>query len=177
MSPADRKNDDHSFLVNSAILTTNLVSCYHRYNVLCIAGLGLSPEPLSFVNSPWCILCPSAILQFYVFIILCSFKHFSVLPLWEQINTGISWFPSSDFSLLYLTLNELPILQAQAFDATSLFFGTSELFHYQCPSHVCWDTLGTDRQTNYLIQWLSQSLVYEKEIILNFLSHLNHACK
>lgn len=179
--PADwEKNEDHRFLVNSAILATNLVSCYRRYNVLCIAAYtcpGLSPDPLSFVNCPWCILCPSTILQFYVFTILCSFKHFRVLPLWEQISTGISWFPSSDFSLLHLTLNKLPILQARAFDPTDLFFGTSELFQHRCPSHARWDILGTDRQTSYLIQRLSQSLMYEKEIILNFLSHLNHSRK
>lgn len=98
-----------------------------------------------------------------------------MLLLWEQISTGVSWFPSSDFSLLYQTLNKLPILQAQAFDPTYLFFGTSELFQHHCPSHVYWDILGTDKQTSYLIQRLSRSLMYEKEIILNFLSRLNHA--
>lgn len=136
--------------------------------------LGLSPEPSSFVNSPWCILCPSAILQFYVFIILCFFKHCSVLP--EQISIGISWFPSSDFSLLYTTLNKLLIPQPQAFDPTNLFFGTSELFQHHCPSHASWDNLETDRQTSYLIQGLSQRFMYEK-IILNFPPHLNHAYK
>lgn len=126
--------------------------------------LGLSPEPSSFVNCPRCTLCPPAILQLCVSIILCSFKRFNVLALWEQVSTGIRWFPK---------LNELLILQAQVFDSTNLLFGASELFHHHCPSHACWDILGTDRQTSYLIQRLSQSLMYEKERILNVLFRIN----
>lgn len=106
---------------------------------------------------PLCILCHSAVLQFYVFIILCSFKYFSVLTLWEQINTGISCLPSSDFSSKYLMLNGLPVLQPHVFDPTNLLFGTPELFHYHCSSHACWDILGTDGQTSYLIPKFNHS--------------------